>query len=68
MCETNATQSKLREIQEALLKAGFNPGPVDGVIRSQTMKAVNEYQRAKGLPIDAYLNIETVKSLGVSPA
>ena len=67
LCETNATQAKLREIQEALMKAGYNPGPIDGVIRSQTMKAVNDYQRAKGLPVDAYLNLETVKSLGVAP-
>lgn len=25
------------------------------------------YQVAKGLPVDAYLNLATVKSLGVSP-
>jgi len=37
------------------------------VVRAQTMKAVNDYQAAKGLPVDAYLNLETVKSLGVSP-
>jgi peptidoglycan hydrolase-like protein with peptidoglycan-binding domain len=67
LCETNATTAKLREIQDALMKAGYNPGPIDGVIRSQTMKAVNDYQRAKGLPVDAYLNLETVKSLGVAP-
>ena len=31
------------------------------------MSAVNADQRAKGLPVDAHLNLETVKSLGVSP-
>jgi hypothetical protein len=31
------------------------------------MHAINEYQAAKGLPVDAYLNLATVKSLGVSP-
>jgi hypothetical protein len=67
LCETNATPSKLREIQQALMTAGYNPGPVDGVIRAQTMQAVNAYQTAKGLPVDAYLNLETVKALGVSP-
>ena len=30
------------------------------------MRAVNAYQRAKGLPVDRYLNVETVKSLGVA--
>lgn len=67
LCETNATPTKIIEIQQALSKAGYNPGPMDGVIRSQTMSAVNSYQTAKGLPVDAYLNLETAKSLGVSP-
>ena len=67
LCETNATPAKLREIQRALRAAGFDPGPIDGVIQDQTMKAINAYQAAKGLAVDSYLNLETVKSLGVSP-
>jgi hypothetical protein len=67
LCETNATPDKLREIQRALQTAGYNPGPIDGVIRAQTMRAINDYQVAKGLPVDAYLNLETVKALGVTP-
>jgi Putative peptidoglycan binding domain len=67
LCETNATPSKLKEIQRALVAAGYDPGPIDGVIRAQTMRAVNAYQAAKGLPVDAYLNLATVQSLGVNP-
>lgn len=67
LCETNATPAKIREIQSALSKAGFNPGPINGVLRAQTMQAVNRYQQAKGLPVDGFLNLDTVKSLGVSP-
>ena len=67
LCETNATPGKIKEIQRALDSAGFSPGPIDGVIRDQTMRAVNAYQGAKGLPVDPYLNVETVKALGVSP-
>lgn len=66
LCETNATPSKLKEIQQALATAGHDPGPNDGVIRAQTMSAVNSYRRAKGLPVDVYLNLATVKALGVS--
>jgi peptidoglycan hydrolase-like protein with peptidoglycan-binding domain len=65
LCETNATPTKIREIQEALRSAGYNPGTSDGVIRQSTMTAVNSYQRAKGLPVDPYLNMATVKALGV---
>lgn len=67
LCDTNTTKAKITQIQQALLKAGYNPGPIDGDIGVETMRAVNSYQKAKGLPVDKYLNIATVKSLGVSP-
>ncbi len=67
LCETNASPAKIMEIQRALASAGFNPGAIDGVLRGRTMSAVNEYQKSKGLPVDGFLNLETVKALGVSP-
>ena len=69
LCESNATATKITQIKEALKKAGFEPGKMDGVIRADMMSAVNRYQQSKNLPVDGfgYLNIETVKSLGVSP-
>ena len=66
LCETNATPNKIKEIQTALKAAGFNPGPVNGVLRAATMTAVNQYQKANNLPVDGFLNLETVKALGVS--
>lgn len=66
LCETNATPAKIAEIQRALKKAGFEPGPVDGHLRAQTMNAVNLYQQANQLPVDGFLNLDTVKALGVS--
>lgn len=65
LCETNATPMKIKSLQQALSTAGYNPGPIDGIIRNQTMQAVNAYQKAKGLPVDQYINMETVKSLGL---
>ena len=67
LCETNATPRKIEEIQRALKKAGFEPGPIDGHLRAQTLNAVNRYQQANNLPADGFLNLETVKALGVSP-
>jgi hypothetical protein len=66
LCETNATPAKIREIQLALKKAGYSPGEINGVLKAQTMDAINRYQKAQNLPIDGFLNMETVKSLGVS--
>jgi hypothetical protein len=65
LCETNATPATIKSLQSALDKAGYNPGPIDGIVRTSTMRAVNAYQKAKGLPVDPYINMETVKSLGL---
>lgn len=35
-------------------------------IPAQTMNAVNLYQQANQLPVDGFLNLDTVKALGVS--
>lgn len=67
LCDTNMTAGRITQIQQALLKAGYNPGKIDGAVGQDTMKAVNAFQRAKGLPVDRYLNIATVKALGVAP-
>ncbi len=64
ICETNMTRALGTKIQSALLKAGFNPGPIDGIIGSQTTAALKSYQRQKGLAVGG-LTYNTVKSLGI---
>ncbi len=59
------TSTRIQDFLRAMRSAGFDPGAIDGVIGESTMRAVNAYQRAKGLPVDRYLNMETVRSLGV---
>ena len=58
-----------RSIEAALSTAGQNPGTVDGVVDSNTLNAIQAYQGAKGLPVDRgrYINIQTVKALGIAP-
>lgn len=65
LCDTNMTRGRITSIQRALKTAGFDPGSIDGVIGSSTIRAVNAYQRANDLPVDKYLNMETVRALGV---
>ncbi|MEJ1464853.1 MAG: peptidoglycan-binding domain-containing protein [Candidatus Sedimenticola sp. (ex Thyasira tokunagai)] len=66
LCETNMTGARITEIQSALKAAGYESGKIDGVVGSETMAAVNAFQRDKGLPVDRYLNVATLKALGVS--
>ncbi|MES2685103.1 MAG: peptidoglycan-binding protein [Pseudomonadota bacterium] len=65
LCETNMTSANIQRVQSALLREGFNPGPVNGRLNEQTLDALNHYQRARKLPEDRYLNMETVRALGV---
>ena len=66
LCETNVSQDFVRRFQTALLKAGHNPGPIDGVIGWETEAAMKSYQKEKGLAVGA-LTYETIKSLGIAP-
>ncbi|MGB0922484.1 MAG: peptidoglycan-binding domain-containing protein [Alphaproteobacteria bacterium] len=66
LCKTNMTGTRISQIQQSLKNEGYNPGPIDGVIGAKTIEAVNAFQRDNDLPVDRYLNIETVRALGVS--
>ena len=68
LCETNMTRSRIADIQRALKDAGheIGSGGVDGVIGAQTIRAINDFQRANNLPVDKYINLDTLKALGVS--
>lgn len=65
LCETNMTPGTITSIQRALATKGYNPGPIDGVIGRNTIQAVNKFQMDNDLPTDKYINIETVRALGV---
>ncbi len=67
LCETNMTSSRISDIQAALEKKGFDPGPIDGVIGISTMAAVNEFQKKNGLLVSEYLTLSTLEALGIDP-
>lgn len=63
LCETNVTPSLISRLQQKLNAEGYEAGSPDGVVGSQTIKAVNAYQADNKLPKDRYLNIKTLKHL-----
>jgi len=65
LCETNMSRDVIAQVQQSLLSAGFDAGTADGVIGRQTLLAVDEYQRRKGLATGG-LTMDTLKSLGVN--
>lgn len=69
LCDNNATPATLTAIQQSLRKAGFDPGRDDGKVDPKMMSSVRAFQQANGLPLDGdrYINMATVKALGVTP-
>ena len=59
------TPELVRKIQKALLHAGFNPGPADGVIGPKTMAALESFQKQKSLAT-GQITKETLQALGVA--
>jgi len=66
LCETNMTNARVKDIQIALKNKGHNPGAIDGVVGSDTIAAMNDFQRKNNLPVDKYINLDTLNALGVS--
>lgn len=64
LCRTNMTPDMVRRIQTALQKAGFNPGPIDGIIGRETLAAVKAFQQSRGLPTGG-LTYPTLEALGI---
>lgn len=60
-----AAGNRIRAAQGALARAGFNPGPADGVLGPRTAGAIRAYQRAQRLNETGTLTPETLGRLGV---
>jgi peptidoglycan hydrolase-like protein with peptidoglycan-binding domain len=50
--------NELRELQQLLVRAGFNVGKVDGVMGQQSRSAVKAMQVRFGLPADSWPTAE----------
>lgn len=66
-CGTDLGGGTVTKLQQALLDEGHSPGPIDGVVGSQTLAAMNHYQHAKGLPVGP-ITLATLDALGVHPS
>lgn len=64
LCDQDITESKINQIQQALIREGYDPGPVNNQMTEATKLSIIKFQKDKGLPT-GNLNIETLKALGV---
>lgn len=60
------TLSERMALQQELARAGFDPGPADGVIGANTQRALRAWQQSRGLPADGYASAATLDALGAA--
>jgi len=53
----------VRQLQQALTAAGYDPGPADGTFGEQTEAAVAAFQQANGLSVDGRVGPDTAVAL-----
>lgn len=58
-------REQVRVVQERLKTAGFDPGPIDGILGARTKSALHKYQASRRLSNSGTLDDKTLKSLGV---
>ncbi len=70
-CDTNtqspmSSNSIIRQVQQKLTEKGYSPGPVDGVMGSQTRGALALFQKDMGIPSTQFSENQTLKALGIN--
>ncbi|NOZ89707.1 MAG: peptidoglycan-binding protein [Epsilonproteobacteria bacterium] len=64
VCESNMTPTTIKKVQDALKRAGYYQGQINGIWDLESKKALRAYQKANGLAVTR-LSIESMKSLGI---
>ncbi len=59
-------RAAVRQAQQGLQRAGFDPGPADGLPGAATSAALRAYQRQRGLRVTGHLDNRTQQALGLS--
>ncbi|MBL4616402.1 MAG: peptidoglycan-binding protein [Robiginitomaculum sp.] len=70
LCETNATEKSISEVQTMLHKQGYYQGSVTGSTDADTEAAIARYQQQMNIPHGGFLSLQTIESLrsGVRPS
>jgi putative chitinase len=64
--KVNSSGADVTALQDALARAGFNPGNVDGLFGLGTEAAVLAFQRSQGLAADGVVGPSTATALGLA--
>jgi peptidoglycan hydrolase-like protein with peptidoglycan-binding domain len=56
----------VRRVQQALVKKGIDPGPIDGIFGPRTKEAVRKFQDRYGIKTSGEIDNQTLFALGES--
>ncbi len=59
------SRQQILDLQQALEKRGFDPGPIDGILGSGTRSAIREFQKANDLIADGYPGTQVLNAVGI---
>jgi len=57
--------SMAARVQRQLAASGYYRGEVDGIVGEGTRRAIRNYQRANGLPVDGQIDDELLNAMGL---
>ncbi len=61
--EDTTPQNLVEEVQILLTDLGYKPGNPDGVVGPTTIRALEEFQRNQGVPVDGEMSVELLTQL-----
>ena len=60
---TSLNENQVRELQNLLKEEGYQVGDADGIVGSDTIEAIRQYQTDRNLEVSGDLNEKTLRSL-----
>ena len=54
------------QVQQQLAAAGYYQGVIDGIVGEGTRRAIRNYERANGLPVDGRIDDQLLATMGLS--
>jgi peptidoglycan hydrolase-like protein with peptidoglycan-binding domain len=62
----NLSADGIRQVQQALQRRGFDPGPIDGIYGPLTKGGVSKFQDFYGIKATGEINNQTLYALGMT--
>lgn len=63
IAQAPSRRALVQQVQNALIRLGYDPGPADGLVGERTTRSVRTFQQRTGLPIDGRMSQPLYRAL-----